>query len=402
MKKTRVVILSFVLLLLSLLNNISFEKIFNLPDEFYVNYSEVEQANKNDIFGKYIDLTLEEKEINTGKDKQIENVVVFKLFGVMPIKKVKVKILPEEEVYLGGMQIGLSIQTDGALVVSDTTIDTDDEIKINKNKYFQNGDVIKEINGKKINSLEDISNILEEDNRDIAEIKYQRNNQNKNVQVELLKDDLGKYKMGIWVRDDVSGIGTLTFVQKSNNKFAALGHAVTTGQTENIIPFTSGEVYNASLVNIQKGQKNNPGELRCVFVQKDKQGDITKNTKVGLYGHMDNIENLIDVNKTAFLAGRLSVKPGKAKIVSCVSGIQEEYDIEIIKANFQSKTDDKSMVIRVIDKRLLNLTGGIVQGMSGSPIIQDGKIVGAVTHVFISDPTKGYGVYSDWMLEQLN
>lgn len=402
MKKRRVLFLSLIVIVFAIFSNISFEKLFNLPNEFYVNYQEIEQANKENMFGKFIDLSLDDKDINTGEEKKTESVITFKLFGLIPIRKVKVKLLPEEEVYIGGMPIGLSLQTEGALVVSDTIIDTTDEIHINKNKYFKNGDVIKEINGVKINSLEDISSILEANNSDKASILYQRNNQEKNAEVELLKDENGKYKMGIWVRDDVSGIGTLTFVQKDNNKFAALGHAVTTGQSENIIPFTSGEIYNANLVSIQKGQKNCPGELRCVFVQKNKKGEVSKNTKVGLYGQLENIDSLIDTNKTALLAGRLSVKPGKAKIVSCVSGIQEEYDIEIIKTNFQSKSDDKSMVIRVIDKRLIELTGGIVQGMSGSPIIQNGKVVGAVTHVFISDPTKGYGVYSDWMLEQLN
>lgn len=401
MKKRRIIFLSIAVLIFVIFSNIFFEKLLNLPDEFYVNYQEIENANKEDLFGKIIDLSLQEKDISTGEEKKSESIVIFKLFGVIPIKKVKVNILPEDEVYIGGMPIGLSLQTDGALVVSDTTIDPSSEIKVNKNKYFKNGDIIKEINGVKINSLDDISIILQENGNETVEIVYQRNNQDKTAQVQLLKDSEGKYKMGIWVRDDISGIGTLTFVQK-DNKFAALGHAVTTGQNENIIPLTRGEIYDASLVNIQKGQKNSPGELRCVFVQKNKQGEISKNTKVGLYGELDNIENLIDTNKTALLGGRLSVKPGKAKIVSCVSGIQEEYDIEIIKANYQSKSDDKSMVIRVTDKRLLELTGGIVQGMSGSPIIQNGKVVGAVTHVFISDPTKGYGVYSDWMLEQLN
>lgn len=402
MTKKRILLLPFFILIISIFSNISFEKLLNIPHEFYVDYQEIEKANKEDVFGKFIDLSLEEKEINTGKEKKEENVVVFKLFGLIPVKKVKVKMLPEEEVYVGGMPIGLSLQTDGAVVISDTTIDTSAEISINKNKYFKNGDVIKEINGVKINRIDDISTVLQESNSGRAKIVYQRNNQEKMADVDLLKDENGVYKMGIWVRDDISGIGTLTFVQKNNNQFAALGHAVTTGQNDNIIPLSSGEIYNATLVNILKGEKNNPGELRCVYIQKDKQGEIEKNTKVGLYGKLDNVDELIDANKKAVLGGRLSVKPGKAKIVSCVSGIQEEYDIEIIKANFQSKTDDKSMVIRVTDKRLLELTGGIVQGMSGSPIIQNGKIVGAVTHVFISDPTKGYAVYSDWMLEQLN
>ena len=233
-------------------------------------------------------------------------------------------------------------------------------------------------------------------------VKFQNANQDKEREVSLIKDSNGKYKIGLWVKDNFSGVGTLTFVStKEDRQFGALGHPITNGQIENIIPISGGEVYSCSLVDIAKGEINNPGELRCVFVEKNRQGSFNKNTSVGIFGNLDNISELVDQNRTALLGGRLSVKPGKAKIVSKVSGILEEYDMEIIKTAYQSKSADKSLVFRVTDKRLLELTGGIVQGMSGSPIIQDGKIVGAVTHVFVSDPTKGFGVYSDWMLENI-
>lgn len=402
MKKKRIfILLIFTLCFGFIIGNISFYKLINLPKEFYVSYEEIENANNDDIFGKMVKLSLKENDITTGQEKSQEGEIVFKLFGLIPIKKTKVKILPEEEVYIGGAPIGLALQTDGVIVISDTIIDLENSI-VNKNKIFKNGDIIKEINGKKVKDINDISSILDNIKDNNVNILYTRNNQEKQANLELLKDSEGKYKLGIWVRDDLSGIGTLTFVKKDTNQFAALGHAITNGQNENIVPFTSGEIYSCSLVDIEKGSKNNPGELKCVFAQKNKQGSIDKNTKVGIYGKLDNIENLIDQNRIAKLGGRLSVKPGKAKLISNVSGINEEYDIEIIKANYQSKSNDKSLVIRVTDKRLLELTGGIVQGMSGSPIMQNGKIVGAVTHVFISDSTKGFGVYSDWMLEQLD
>ena len=200
------------------------------------------------------------------------------------------------------------------------------------------------------------------------------------------------------MRDDVSGIGTLTYVNKQTNAFAALGHAIT--DNDNDVDVAGGSVYNCKLLGIDKGEKNNPGQLRCMFLQSDEvKGEIYKNTKYGVYGRIDNLEGLVDPNLTLKLGGRLSVKPGKAYIVSSVSGIREEYEIEIIKASYQAKANDKSLVFRVKDRRLLELTGGIVQGMSGSPIVQNGKLIGAVTHVFMADPTKGYGVYSDWMVE---
>ena len=193
----------------------------------------------------------------------------------------------------------------------------------------------------------------------------------------------------------------MTFVKK-NGDYGALGHPITNSNSNTIVPITSGNIYDCNLIGIHKGQKNNPGELRGVFVQKNSKGTIEKNTPYGIFGNITESDGLFDTNRCVDIGGRLSVRPGKATLVSSVSGIQEEYEIEIIKASYQTKSSDKSMVFRVTDERLLNLTGGIVQGMSGSPILQNGKLVGAVTHVFLSDSTKGYAVYSDWMLEQFD
>ena len=377
--------------------NIKFFNIASLPENFYVSYDEVDKANKENIFGRLVKVSLQE-EVQTADNKETEGEIIVKLFGFLPIKKIKVNLLPEEEVYIGGVPIGLTVRSHGAMVVSDTMID---DLTVIKNKKLQNGDIIKEIDGKSIESIDDVQNIVSSTKNDNVRILFQRNNQDKFSTLPIIKNKEGEKKLGIWVRNDLSGIGTLTFVKKEDHQFAALGHAITSGKDKNVIPISSGEIYNCSLINIEKGAKNKPGELRCVFVQRNKQGKIEKNTDVGIYGKIENLEEVIDLNKTICLGGRLSVKPGKAKIVSNISGISEEYEIEIIKANYQSKSCDKSLVIRVTDKRLLELTGGIVQGMSGSPIIQNGKLIGAVTHVFVSDPTKGYGVYSDWMLEQI-
>ncbi len=399
-KRKSFVLLLVLLLLFAVINNLQMINLFKISDDFYVSYEEINSVNEDKMFGNIVNLSLQEDEVKTGQEKSNEAEIVFKLFGFIPVKKVKVKLLPEEEVYVGGMPVGLTLQTEGAVVVSDTIVDSE-TASVTKNKFFKNGDLIKEINGKKIESLNDIDIALQ-DNKDKVNVLFQRNNDEKSIDIELIKDKNGNNKLGLWVRDDVSGVGTLTFVKKDSGEFGALGHAVTNNQNENVLPMVEGELFSCSLVNIEKGEKNKPGELRCVFVQKNKQGIITKNTKVGIYGILNVDETLVDQNRHARLGGRLSVKPGKAKIISSVSGISEEYDIEIIKTNFQSKCDDKSLVIKVTDKRLLELTGGIVQGMSGSPIMQNGKVVGAVTHVFVSDPTKGYGVYSDWMLEQMS
>ncbi|MBR5012475.1 MAG: SpoIVB peptidase, partial [Clostridia bacterium] len=211
----------------------------------------------------------------------------------------------------------------------------------------------------------------------------------------------GDKKLGLWVKNDANGIGTLTFIRQSDNRFGALGHAITDYETGVNVPVESGKIYKCSQVGITKASKNCPGELKCVFLQGiNTKGTIEKNTPFGVFGNCTDASSIADFNRTAEIGSRLTIKSGKAKLLSAVSGDLEEYDIEIIKTYYQPDSDDKSFIFRVTDKRLLELTGGIVQGMSGSPILQNGKLVGATTHVFVSDPTKGYGIYADWMAEE--
>lgn len=397
--KLFLMIFSILLVCLTMITNVNFSQIFSLPENFKTNYSEIENANESKSFGGFVKTEFANDKTSVGSEKAKEGVVVFKLFGFIPIRKVKVSILPEEEVYVGGVPIGININSDGVIVMADTSYTAENgEIVEIKSSELKAGDIIKNINGVSVSKIDELEKELKNLNNDQVEVEYIRNNKIQKCQLHLLKSEKG-YKLGVWGRDDMSGIGTLTFVYKDTHNYCGLGHAITDGQTQNIVPITDGKVYNCCLVGINKGEKNSPGQLKCLFMQNDIRGDIKTNNKFGISGKLTDIDQLVDSNLTAKVGGRLSVKPGKAKIVSSVSGIREEYDIEIIKANYQSKCDDKSMVFRVKDKKLLELTGGIVQGMSGSPIIQDGKIVGAVTHVFLSDPTKGYGVYTDWMIE---
>ncbi len=399
-KKLIVFLYCFLFISTILIQNVKMFEIFMLPEGFYSNYSEINEANTNKYFGEFINMDIETDKLTTDDKKETEGYVVFKLFGFIPIRKIKVKILPTQEVYIGGNPIGMKIKSNGAVVVSDSVVDFENS-NLNKNNFFKNGDIILRINNQPVSTLNDIDTILDEVEDENVVVDYKRDNKDYSKEISLIKNSEGKYKLGVWVRDDFSGIGTLTFVKKDNFEFAALGHSITNGKNENVIDIVDGQIYNCSLVGINKGYRNNPGELKCVFVQKNQEGNIIKNTKFGIYGFLNDSKNLIDTNVTANIGGRLSVKPGSAKIISSISGIREEYDIEIIKANYQAQSDDKSIIFRVKDKRLLELTGGIVKGMSGSPIMQNGKIIGAVTHVFLSDPTKGYAVYSDWMLEQM-
>lgn len=365
---------------------VSFGRINQLGSGFLVDYQDIEIANQNNAFGRLINLSLNKKQSEVGNPDEQSAEIVFKLFGIIPIKKVSVEMVDDAEYYVGGVPIGIEIDAKGAIVVGKS-----------EGSQFNAGDIITQIDEKAITNLDDLENAVQECDRD-AEVKFLRKNKEFKKIVKTQKDENGRLKLGLWVKDDVSGVGTLTYVSKKDGSYGALGHAIVDANGGNVVPVSSGKVYKCSLMGIKKGQRNEPGELRCAFSsQKEDKGSITNNTKFGISGVLDNADDLIDQNRVAKMGGRLGVKMGKAVIVSSVSGIREEYDIEIIKANFQKSADDKSIVFRVKDKRLIDLTGGIVQGMSGSPILQDGKIVGAVTHVFVNDPTKGYGVYVDWM-----
>ena len=358
--------------------------IFQMEGDFLTSYEDIKSANSNKLFGSYItgQLVEHDQKVDTGNAKSGE--IVFKLFGFIPIRKLEVVMVDDDDYYIGGAPIGLSISTDGVIVISDEA-----------GSCLKEGDIITEINGEKIDDVDDIERALSVG--DEAEVTFLRKNKETRALVKVLKEK-DSLKLGLVVKDNITGVGTLTFVNKDTGEYGALGHAVVDEAGGNVVPVKGGKVYSCNLIGINKGQKNNPGQLRCLFLQNGKnKGDIVSNGKFGINGTMKNVDGLVDENLTAKLGGRLSVTPGKATIVSDISGIKEEYEIEIIKANYQKKANDKSLVFRVKDKRLLSLTGGIVQGMSGSPIMQNGKIVGAVTHVFLSDPTKGYGVYVDWM-----
>lgn len=360
-----------------------------LEDDFLLGYNDIENVNKNNTFGQFITAKLNEKEKPVGGEKNKQGEVVFKLFGIIPIKKLQVVLAGEDDYYVGGVPIGLSLFADGAIVINDQN---------EGDSKFKEGDIITKINGIEVESLSQIQEVLQ-DSGEEAEVEYLRKNKPIKTLVKTHRDDLGRLKLGIWVKDDVTGVGTLTFVNKQTKEYGALGHPIVEANGGNIVPVSDGNVYECNLIGINKGKKNAPGELRCVFSNYKSKGTIKDNSKFGITGVLTDAKGLIDENLTAKLGGRLGIKIGDAKIISSISGIREEYDIEIIKANYQKSAKDKSLIFRVKDKRLLEMTGGIVQGMSGSPIMQDGKIVGAVTHVFLNDPTKGYGVYVDWMIE---
>ncbi len=332
-----------------------------------------------------------------------EYTIKYKLFDLFNIKKLKVNVIEPDRYFAGGDSLGFSLQSKGVVLIGGNYIISSSGIERPfENSDLKSGDIIYKMNGIEINNVEDISKILNGHNGNAINLSVIRDNVKFETTILPALDSLtGTYKLGLWVKEDAVGIGTLTFINVTTGRFGSLGHAINDSDSNTIIDVSGGNIYEGKILGVRKGENGKAGELVGTFSKEEILGSVDKNCEYGVYGYFDKPREYVEGRVSTEIGGRLSVTPGNAKILSCIDGENiEEFDIEIIKTNFQSACNEKSMVIRVIDKDLISRTGGIVQGMSGSPIIQNGKLVGAVTHVFVNDPTKGFGIYIDWMLEQ--
>lgn len=319
----------------------------------------------------------------------------FKLFGLLPIKTIDIICAKDRQVRIGGFPVGLTLKLDGVLVDEVSTVSTSaGKVKIGDG--IERGDLILNLNDTRIETVDDLMSYMDEyDGCEKLGVTLNRKGRILKVNVSPLIDELsGKYRLGLFVRDNISGVGTTSFV-RSDNTFACLGHGI--ASDDYVVPIVGGSVYDCDIVGVNRGCKGTPGELKGVLKDTANPiGEVYKNTDYGVYGKYYSAAAIPE--KYYKMGSRLNVRNGKAKIYTSVNGNAPDfYDIEIIRAMSQTHRADRSMVVRVTDKRLLELTGGIVRGMSGSPIVQNDMIVGAVTHVFVNDPTKGYGLYLDWM-----
>lgn len=379
------------------------KQVNELPENMVVTYDDVIDANENDIYSPLINLNLP-KNINVNKNSQLtETELKVKLFNLFTIKKIKVQLLTDTSVFVGGDTVGFNLFSDGVICVGSNAVTTSDGVKQPiLDSEIHEGDALLEIEDIHIDSIEDIDRIvnLEELKGKELNLKIKRNGEEISTKITPVFDLLTKkYKLGLWVRNNASGVGTLTYIKQNDYRFGAVGHPIVDTSLGNNFVVNSGNIYKCKLLGIKKGEKNSPGEIRSsINLSDDAIGLADTNCKFGVYGNILN-KSVISAERTASIGGRLSVKLGDAKIYCNVNGKGvKAYDIKIIKANKQNQADDKSMTIKVTDKELIEQTGGIIQGMSGSPIVQNGKIVGAVTHVLLNDPTRGYAVYMDWMI----
>lgn len=344
-----------------------------------------------------------------------------------------------EGVYACGRLTGIYEQTEGVLVVNTTEVTDEDGKKVNPaDKKVQCGDYILSVNGRTVADKEELSEavndimkqydesnedksgtvesqkeiinenksdsgeIKSEINKRMVKIKFLRGGEKMSADITPVRMDDGRYYMGIWVKDDLAGIGTITYYTK-DGRFGALGHGIGDGtQSGNLLYANSGDLYSMKLTKIKKGKAGAPGEIGGVvyFGKKSHIGTLDCNSNLGIYGQLDSDELSEYAAEDTYypVAGKDEIHTGSAQMISEISGKLEKYNLEITNIDKKATDTNKGMELKVTDDRLIELSGGIVQGTSGSPIIQDGKIIGAVTHVFVDDPTGGYGICIDEML----
>jgi len=331
-------------------------------------------------------------------------VIEFKLLGFIPLRTVEVDVLPTLRLVPGGQSIGVVLHSQGVIVVGHSPVKTDNGQFINpaKDAGIAVGDIIISINGIPVQSDSQVAEIIHmsgKEGRPVDIIFKRGDSQNKVSITPVMCAETKRYRIGLFVRDSAAGVGTLTFYDPRSHTYGALGHIITDSDTNQPIDCNQGKIVLATVSGIQQGKRGQPGEKIGVFIDEDKiLGNIHKNSQFGIFGEITS--DLPDrYSKPLPVASMSQVQLGPAQMLTVVTGQTIEcFDIEIQKINLQESPEGKGLVIKVTDPRLLELTGGIVQGMSGSPILQNGKIVGAVTHVFVHDPAKGYGCFIDWML----
>jgi len=327
-------------------------------------------------------------------------------FAGIPIKKVDVHVLKDFRVIPGGQSIGVKLNTVGVLVVGHHLINTISGKKSpGEIAGIKIGDIITEINGNKIEKMTDVAPFVQSAGQEgkALDMVISRESGKFTTKLTPLKDKGENiFKLGLYIRDSAAGIGTMTFVHPQSKKYGALGHVISDMDTKQPIVVEDGQIVRSTVTSIEKGSNGDPGEKLARF-SSDREivGNIQKNSPFGIFGEMvKDLKNGV-MDKPLPIALSHQVKEGPAKILTVVSDDRvEAFDIEIVSTIPQKFPATKGMVIKVTDPKLLKKTGGIVQGMSGSPIIQDGKLIGAVTHVFVNDPTSGYGVHIEWMLNE--
>ena len=365
-----------------------------IPDEIHMYRGQEKQVEKVLDYP----LVTVENAITVSSDGSYQLPV--KIMGVIPFKEVKVLPGESTSVYVSGNTVGIYMETEGVMIIDTGEILSEEGTKEEPARdMVKPGDYIVTFNQQEVRNKKDLIEDLTELKEQTVVLGVMRDGQNIPVSLTPVKDTEGKYRLGIWVRDDTQGIGTLTYVDK-NGRFGALGHGISDVDTGSLFKVGQGRLYQAEILGIQKGTSGNPGELAGLIRYEPGKviGSVSQNSEKGIYGIYSGSTSAVNLQKME-IAYKQELETGPASVLCCVDGEVKEYEAEITKIDMNHEDSNKSFVIHITDPDLLDLTGGIVQGMSGSPVIQNGKFVGAVTHVFVQDATTGYGIFAETMVE---
>ncbi len=389
------IILILLCLILGYVTNIT-----SIPERIVI--FENEKLNLGQIFG----ITIKEKGDSVIQTSNIDNkveekTVTLSLFNIIDLKDVKVSVVENTKVIPLGNIVGLKIYSDGVLVIGMTEVGG---AKPYEGSNIKEGDLIVSVDNINVTTTKQLIECVNASEGKQIEIKYVRNGEEYTTNIEPIKTSNNEYKIGLWVRDGAVGIGTATYYNPSNGKIATLGHGIVDVDTDSLITVESGSITNARISKLKKGIEGEPGEIKGSLIEDEVIGSININTQFGIYGNV-YYTSLLDLNNTEEMEVALieEIKKGPAKIILALEdGIRKEYDIEIKKIYKNNTEDNKSMLIEITDGELIEKTGGIIQGMSGAPIVQNGKFVGAITHVLINNPRQGYALFGETMIKQMN
>lgn len=360
----------------------------------------VSEGGKSNIPEGAVDIDLS-RTVTMKMDAQSSYQMQVKLFGFLPVKQVGIRVIEDQELIPVGTPIGIYIETDGVLVVGTGEFQGEGGVSCSPGKNIvKSGDYIRKVNGTAVEKKDEVIKMVEESGGNPVVLTVERNGETIEVEIQPQKDESGKYKIGVWVRDNAQGVGTMTYIDSHGN-FGALGHGINDVDTSTLMRVDGGTLYETSIIDIKKGTIGNPGEMTGLIVYSDSHilGTITKNSTQGIFGSCNSKALALGTRDALPIGLKQEIQRGAAQILCTVDGTTKYYDIEITELHLDHDNVNRGIELKVTDPDLLELTGGIVQGMSGSPIIQNGKIIGAVTHVLVQDSARGYGIFIENMLE---
>jgi len=337
--------------------------------------------------------------LKTGNTDDLQMQV--KLFGILPFKQVGIRVIEDRELIPVGVPIGIYVKTEGVLVVGTGEFASQGAGKVSPAKnILKSGDYVIKLNGTEVTGKDDLIMRIENCGGEEQLLTIRRDAETYDVKIKPEKDRTGKYKIGVWVRDNAQGVGTMTYIDDNGN-FGALGHGINDVDTSTLMEMNDGTLYQTEIISIRKGAAGQPGEMTGMIVYSDDRilGDITSNSTRGIFGKCNQKALALGTEEALPIGLKQEIEKGPAQILCTVDGTTRYYDIEITEIHLDHDNVNRGIELRVTDPELLSVTGGIVQGMSGAPIIQKGKFVGAVTHVLVQDSTRGYGIFIENMLE---